>query len=713
MVSKWFVREALTVSIDCTGLEAWNMMSKHNEPYVFITDPAADHKIAAFIRNTDLMPSLDNNGQGLNRPIRNLPFHTSLVFIQKEADMLDFFKVFGEEVVVILNKTGHPEGYLRREDILYYLLTNQSAGTDWIRSLLNSIPMGIIITDSYGRIENFSSEALRMIRLTPEELRKKRIGDILDQEKFEKVIDHGETILNDIILNERIGVLADFAPIRNQHGSITGALIILQDLPYIENMSTELEYVKNLNMDLQAILSSIYDEILVVDENGVLLRYSGNLIQDFWEIEKEQLIGINLMELEHEGTFFSAIVKMVLEKRKKISVTQESRSGKNVLAVGNPVFNEKGKLERIVIALRDITETMMLKEELLQVKKISEKYKRELEHLRDQKTYIPQRQVIYGSEKIDKVMKYIQKVANVSSTVLLTGESGVGKEVFARTIHEMGPRSTKPFIKVNCGAIPEALLESELFGYEKGAFTGANTSGKLGYFQMANKGILFLDEIGEMPLNLQVKLLRVLQEREIIRVGGTQVEEVDVQIIAATNKNLEKMVEERLFREDLFYRLNVIPIQIPPLRERPEDIPLLSLHFLQKFNEKYERSHQLSQDALDVLESYSWPGNVRQLQNIIERIVVTADEDLIESEAITPLLSKGKRDRIPRRVNKIIPLKEATKALEEQLIKMAMEEYKTTSMAAKVLGVSQSTVSRKYQEIQEKQERGEEIGIHI
>lgn len=713
MVSTQFVREALTVSIDCTGFEAWNIMSQHNEPYVFITDPAAEGRIVAFIRNTDLMPSLDHHGQWLNRPIQSLPLQTNVMFIQKEADMLDFFKVFGEEVVVILDKNERPLGYLRREDILYYLLTNQSAGTDWIRSLLNSIPMGIIISDSDGKIENFSSEALRMIRLTPEEMRQKRIGEILDQEKFEKVVENGETILNHIVLNERIGVLADFAPIRNQHGNITGALTILQDLPYIEKMSMELEFVKNLNMDLQAILSSIYDEILVVDHNGVLLRYSGNLIQDFWEIEKEQLIGINLMELEHEGTFFSAIVKMVIERRKKISVTQESRSGKNVLAVGNPVYGDKGKLERIVIALRDITETMMLKEELLQVKKMSEKYKRELEHLRDQKTYVQHRQVIYGSEKIDKVMKYIQKVANVSSTVLLTGESGVGKEVFARTIHEMGPRSTKPFIKVNCGAIPEALLESELFGYEKGAFTGANSNGKPGYFQMANKGILFLDEIGEMPLNLQVKLLRVLQEREIIRVGGTQVEEVDVQIITATNKNLEKMVEERTFREDLFYRLNVIPIHIPPLRERPEDIPLLSLHFLQKFNEKYERKHQLSQDALDVLESYSWPGNVRQLQNIIERIIVTADDDLIESDSITPLLSKGKKDRTARRIHKIIPLKEATKALEEQLIKMAMEEYKTTSMAAKVLGVSQSTVSRKYQEIQEKQERGEEIGIQI
>ena len=342
---------------------------------------------------------------------------------------------------------------------------------------------------------------------------------------------------------------------------------------------------------------------------------------------------------------------------------------------------------------------------------MSEKYKKELEHLRDQKSFVGKHQVIYASEKIEKVMKYIQKIANTSSTVLLTGESGVGKEIFARTIFEMGPRRNKPFIKVNCGAISEALLESELFGYEKGAFTGANSTGKMGLFQMAHKGILFLDEIAEIPLNLQVKLLRVLQEREFIPVGGSAVVEVDVQIIAATNKNLEKMVEEGTFREDLFYRLNVLPVNIPPLRERPEDIPLLSLHFLQKFNEKYGRNNQLSQNALDVLEAYYWPGNVRELQNIIERISITAEEELIEAHQITPLLKREKKPQPQQRFTKLMPLKEATKAVEEQLIKMAIEEYKTTSMAAKVLGVSQSTISRKYQEIQEKISRGEEIGM--
>ncbi|MGC5326120.1 sigma 54-interacting transcriptional regulator [Brevibacillus sp. SYSU BS000544] len=709
MVSRSFVRKAYILTFESRASEVWTIMSQYNEPYIFISDNA--DKIVAYLRSTDIMPSLQNP-DWMNQKVDQLPFHTNVMFVQKEADMLDFFRVFGEEVVCILTAEGEIEGYLQREDILYTLLTSQSSSTDWIRSLLNSIPMGIIIADVHGRIENFSSEALRMIRSTPEQLRQQQVSEILDQTIFRKVVEHGETTLNHIIITDRFSVLADFGPIRNKNGNVTGVIIVLQDLPYIEKLAMELEYVKNLNMDLQAILSSIYDEILVVDHKGVLLRYSGNLIKDFWEIEKEQLIGINLMELEHEGSFFSTIVKMVIERKKKVSVTQESRSGKNVLMVGNPVYDDNGKLERIVIAMRDITETVLLKEELLQAKKMSEKYKKELEHLRDQTRYQKSHQVVYASEKIEKVMKFIQKIANTSSTVLLTGESGVGKEVFARTIYEMSPRSNMPFVKVNCGAIPETLLESELFGYEKGAFTGANSNGKLGYFRLANKGILFLDEIGELPLNLQVKLLRVLQEREIIPIGGTKVVEVDVQIIAATNKNLEKMVEEGNFREDLYYRLNVIPLQIPSLRERPEDIPLLSLHFLKKFNEKYQRNVQLSQDALDVLESYSWPGNVRELQNIIERLCVTADDDLIEAYHITPLLKKGSK-KIMHRVNKLMPLKEATRLVEEQMIRMAMDEYKTTSMAAKVLGVSQSTISRKYQEIQEKKSRGEEVGFKV
>jgi len=239
-----------------------------------------------------------------------------------------------------------------------------------------------------------------------------------------------------------------------------------------------------------------------------------------------------------------------------------------------------------------------------------------------------------------------------------------------------------------------------LFGYKKGAFTGADKEGKDGYFKMADQGVLFLDEIGEMPLHLQVKLLRVLQEQEVIPVGSTVAEKVDVQIIAATNKKLEQMVEQGTFREDLFYRLNVIPLHIPPLRERTEDISVLAFHFLQQLNEKYDKSFYLTPDAVNVLEFYSWPGNVRELQNIIERLVVSADDQAIDAEFVSQFLSLGYDFKKARPIiTRVVPLQEALEDVEEQLIVLAMKQYKTTTRAAKALGVSQSSVSRKYQKI--------------
>ncbi|GAX91710.1 hypothetical protein EFBL_3400 [Effusibacillus lacus] len=314
---------------------------------------------------------------------------------------------------------------------------------------------------------------------------------------------------------------------------------------------------------------------------------------------------------------------------------------------------------------------------------------------------------IAHSENMKLVKKQVEKVANVSSTILLIGESGVGKEVIARHIHLLGPRCDKPFIKVNCGAIPENLLESELFGYKKGAFTGADPNGKVGYFTQANEGIIFLDEITEMSLHLQVKLLRVIQEREVIPLGGVDPIKLDVQIIAATNKNIEALVEERLFRQDLYYRLNVVPIYIPPLRERPSDIPYLTDHFLTRFNLTYNKQVVLTLDAVDLLKDYPWYGNIRELENTIERIVVTSESSLVNSNMLSDYISRpkaggGKPNPL---VTQLMPLQEALESVEEQLILMAMKQYKSINLAAKALQISQPTMSRKYQKLRIKLEK--------
>ena len=297
--------------------------------------------------------------------------------------------------------------------------------------------------------------------------------------------------------------------------------------------------------------------------------------------------------------------------------------------------------------------------------------------------------IILNSESMKQVVKLAIKVARVDSSVLITGETGVGKEVLARVVHKHSCRVNGPFIKLNCGAIQAELVESELFGYEAGAFTGARREGKLGLIQLADGGTLFLDEIGDLPLNLQVKFLRVLQEREIQRVGGVETKEVDFRLIAATNKSLQDLVKQKKFREDLFYRLDVVPMTIPPLRERKEDILPLALFFLNKFGQRYGLSMRISPEVIEVLLNNDWPGNVRELENTIERLLVTSDTDVATDHLINK--SSNSKDYGKSRLN----LREILDQTEKHFILQAFEQCKTTREMAEVLGISQSTVVKK------------------
>ncbi len=464
----------------------------------------------------------------------------------------------------------------------------------------------------------------------------------------------------------------------------------------------EIEELRETNKDLNAILSSIYDEILVVNPEGTIIRVSDHFLEEFWNVKPHQIIGQNILELEEKGLINPSVTHQVLEHNTKISIVQETWNGRRILATGTPIFNEEGVLEKIVVASRDITETSKLKNELQQVKSNSEKLKKELDVLA---TRLSKSFVVY-SDNMKDVLKQAEKVASASATVLLIGESGVGKEMVASAIHQLGERSSQPFIKVNCGAIPEKLLESELFGYKKGSFTGADPKGKVGYFTQANHGILFLDEISEMPLNLQVKLLRVLQEREVTPIGEIHPIKIDVQVIAATNKNIEELVHKGLFREDLYYRLNVVPISIPPLRERSEDIAFLAHHFINKYNLQFKREVELAPDAIDLLKVYPWHGNVRELENVIQRVVVTSEEKRICAQLLNKMIPwKKTTENSKPIVTNIMPLQEALDHVEEQLIVMAVEQYKSLKMVAQVLEVSQPTMTRKYQKIKEKMER--------
>jgi transcriptional regulator with PAS, ATPase and Fis domain len=389
---------------------------------------------------------------------------------------------------------------------------------------------------------------------------------------------------------------------------------------------------------------------------------------------------------------------IIKERKERVSMIQRTRSGNTIHVIGNPVLDSEGNIEIIIFTSRDLTEIRHLRDKIERTEHLLESFQEELEELRRFQNR-DQEDLISFSPNMRKIVKMVEKIAKVDSTVLVTGKSGVGKGVIVSTIHKKSYRNGKPFIHVNCGAIPESLIESELFGYEQGAFTGAKKEGKKGLFEEAHEGTLFLDEIGEMPLNLQVKLLKALQENVIQRVGGTKSIEIDVRIIAATNKDLENMVEEGTFREDLFYRLNVIPIYIPPLRTRQEDISYLMDYFLNKFNHKYHSSTVLSLEAENALINYDWPGNVRELENLMERLVVVADNNEIQLKDLPQKISNYGRDQSQYFVHlyDICTLKQAQEDVEEQLIKKAYEKYKSSYKVGEALGINQSTAFRKIQ----------------
>ncbi|WP_335390809.1 sigma-54 interaction domain-containing protein [Neobacillus drentensis] len=430
----------------------------------------------------------------------------------------------------------------------------------------------------------------------------------------------------------------------------------------------------------QSSFLSIYDEMIVTNVNGTILFLGGKL-KNFWSTNTTSLIGRTFTELE-EISFFGDPILQLLNKEAH-SLQLKAWNGSTILIT---VFQSKDTREELMV---------------WGLKSISVRLRDSIE-INDEPEIKHTPSMVVHSQKMKEVLHTIEMVSKVSTTVLLLGESGVGKEMFAKTIHQLGNRRSKPFIAVNCGAIPENLLESELFGYVGGAFSGANKNGAPGKFELANEGIIFLDEIAELPLNLQVKLLRILQEKEVTPLGSSKPIHIDVQIIAATNQSLEKMVREGRFREDLYYRLNVVPIEIPSLRERTEEIPYLIYHFVGKYNSLYHRNINILPDAIDLLCIYDWPGNVRQLENTIERIVVTSKELNVDSSLVYKYIPKKTAVKDPPIIHHIIPMQEAVDMIEEQLIKMAIDKYKSVKLAAKVLDISQPTMSRKYKKIREK-----------
>ncbi|MFC4767838.1 sigma-54 interaction domain-containing protein [Effusibacillus consociatus] len=455
---------------------------------------------------------------------------------------------------------------------------------------------------------------------------------------------------------------------------------------------TDYQELLQLNLLLQSIFQSSYDGIYVADAqaNGIMVNEAYTRITG---VTAEELIGKNLRDIVKEGIINESVTFKVLEKKRPITIVQKVRE-KEVLVTGNPIYDEHGEITYVVTNVRDISELNRLKLELQQSKALTRKYLNEIQDFKlKESMQLLMDGVVAHSKEIINVLHLVQKVAKVDSSVLILGESGVGKEVIVKMIHKASDRGNFPLIKVNCAAIPHPLLESELFGYEKGAFTGADSRGKPGLFERGNGGTIFLDEIGDMPLDLQVKLLRVLQEFEITRVGGRESIKVDVRVISATHKQLDKLVEKGEFRHDLYYRLNIVPIKIPPLRERKADIAPLAYFFLNKTNERYGFNKKFHPEVISFMEHYEWPGNIREMENLIERLVVTVDQDEIQIHDLPlSLTSQG-----PQMTES--SLKELIEEVERKTIEQKLAEHRTTRKTARVLGISQSALVKKMQRL--------------
>lgn len=566
------------------------------------------------------------------------------------------------------------------------------------KKIVDCISSGIIATDSQGIISHINQQSEKKLGIIAKELIGKSIADVLPRfhSMILKCLTRGRPLLNQLLDWENDQLLVHVTPI-SSGTVIIGTVCSFQKPDTFEPSARKSESYKKLNRQLETIIAASSDGIWVCDGSGTIVTING-ASEALNGIKAEDVIGKNIQHLLENKSFDHSVTTQVLASGRQETIVQHiEKTDRLLLCTGTPARDENGNIALIVVNERDMTELEGLRNKFKENKRLTEKYKQELSEftLRE----LEQNTIIADSNIMKQILQKSLKLAHLgASNILILGASGTGKGLLARSIHKNSNRRENPFVEINCAALPENLLEAELFGYEKGAFTGAADSGKVGLFELAQGGTLFLDEIGDMPLSLQTKLLKYLDDKQFRRIGGTNLINVECATISATNRNLLHRVKNNEFREDLYYRLSSFTLEIPSLRERKDDIPGLVRFYLGKYNEKYGRSTHISPKTMWSLQNYSFPGNTRELKNIIENGVVLSEETKLDSFLLTSITisdspalptvqqtsSDGKLD-LTANLDKY----------EKQILIEARQQCRTTREMASFLNISQPSVVRK------------------
>ncbi len=551
--------------------------------------------------------------------------------------------------------------------------------------IFENVPSGIVVVDMKGIISLFNKSAEKTSKIAASTVIGRPYERVLPGWPLDEVFAGGGTYMGMKLSIGGAPVLANISPIYSTEGMI-GIVSTFQDMREIDNLSSELDSVKEMEKRYHSMLEAVHDGICLVDSSGVI-AYVNPAYERIVGTQAGELVGRSIYDISPDGAR-AGVLKL---KKPVVGMIGAKPNGVRYAEDLNPIFY-KGRFLGIISVIKEITEIQELTDKLSEEKARAEYLEDELK--RSQQLDKAFNIIIGKNGKLMDALSVASKAASTDVTVLIRGDSGTGKELVARAVHFASKRKDKPFIRVNCAAIPSNLLESELFGYEKGAFTGAANQ-KPGRFELADGGTIFLDEIGDLPPDMQVKILRVIEDKEFERVGGITTIRVNARIVAATNRNLEEMMKEGSFREDLYYRLNIVPVFLPPLKERRDDIPALVEHFLCKMNKKNGTDiRYVSKKALKALERYDWPGNIRELQNIIERCVIMADRDYIDTGDL-PMYIVGYKPKNNELINYEGGDLATMEEYEKEIISLALKKYGSFNKAGKALGITHKTVASK------------------